>query len=294
MLISAALLLLVAQPPQAPRMLVSTDWLADNLERAGLVIIQIENQPQRFDEGHIPGARFIHANAIAVPGEREVGVEMPPVDSIVRLLERAGVGDDTHIVIASHGILNAARLWTTLDWIGHGDHASLLDGGMQKWRAEDRPLRSGSERSDAAAGRLTARPRANMLVDADWIRTRLDDPGIALVDARPDDEYTGADGGMGGMTRAGHIPGAHQLYFERLLVSREQPVLRPESELRALMAEAGADGTRTVVAYCMIGVRASLTYFTARMLGHDVRFYDGSWHDWGTRDLPTVMGNRPR
>jgi thiosulfate/3-mercaptopyruvate sulfurtransferase len=293
MLVSAALFLVLTQPPQAPGMLVSTEWLAANLDRTDVVVVQIESRQQRFEEAHIAGARFLLANEIVVDGERDVGVEMPPVDSIVRVLERAGIGNDTHVVIASHGILNSARLWVTLDYIGHGGHASLLDGGMQKWRAENRPVQTGSAEA-GAPGRLTARPRADMLVDADWIHARLEDPGVALVDARPDDEYTGADGGMGGMTHAGHIPGARQLFFERLLVSNDRPMLRPEAELRAMFEEGGADGSRTVVTYCMVGARASLTYFTARMLGYDVRFYDGSWHDWGTLDLPVVLGTVPR
>jgi thiosulfate/3-mercaptopyruvate sulfurtransferase len=78
--------------------------------------------------------------------------------------------------------------------------------------------------------------------------------------------------------------------FERLLLSSEAPVLKPEAELRTLFEQAGVEDGRTVVAYCMIGMRASLTYFAARMLGYDVRFYDGSWHDWGSRDLPFRTG----
>ena len=92
---------------------------------------------------------------------------------------------------------------------------------------------------------------------------------------------------------AGHIPGARNLYWERLLVSREDPRFRPAAELRALFEEAGATPDRTVVAYCMIGMRASVTYFVSRLLGYETRFYDGSWDDWSRRGLPAVRGREP-
>ncbi len=292
----SALALASAFVAQDPGPLVTTAWLADRLGDPSLVVLQIESRPDRFEAGRVPGARYIAFGDITVPGDPEVSTELPPLDQVARLLSAAGVTDDTHIVITSTSILGAARLWMTIDRLGHGDHASLLDGGIAKWRAEDRPIETGPPAAaPARAGqRLTVRPRENMLVNAEWIHARLDDPKIALVDARPDDEYTGEDGGMGGMAHPGHIPGARQMYYEKLLVPGDVPTLRPAVELRALFEEAGATDVRTVVAYCMIGMRASLTYFTARMLGYDVRFYDGSWHDWGTRDLPYVSGRNPR
>ena len=194
-------------------------------------------------------------------------------------------------MIYSSRILSATRLWMTLDYLGHGDHAAVLDGGLEAWTAAGGSL-SSAEPSTTSRGSLTPRPRNGMLVDASWILERLDDPDVALVDARPLDEYTGADGGMGGMANPGHIPGAVRLEWVELLTPDGR--FLPNEELRRKLGEAGANQERTMVSYCMVGMRASLNYLVARAVGLDVRFYDGSWHDWGTRDdLPTVTGPEP-
>lgn len=289
MSVFAALALAFAQQPGP---IVSTEWLASQPQGARVHILQVESRADRFAEGHIPGARYLPYGAIVVPGEREVGAELPTADSLARVFRAVGVKEGDHVVVASTSLLGAARVWMTLDYLGWGDRASLLDGGVSRWRDEGRELATGAEMA-TDTGTFRARPRGDMVVSADWIHTRLDDASMVLVDARPDDEYTGEDGGMNGMAHPGHIPGAHQMYYETMLTP--DGVLKPESELRAMFEAAGAGPGKTVVAYCMVGMRASVTYLAARMLGYDTRFYDGSWHDWGTReDLPYVGGRDPR
>jgi thiosulfate/3-mercaptopyruvate sulfurtransferase len=133
---------------------------------------------------------------------------------------------------------------------------------------------------------LNIRPPSNKLVNAEWILVRLGHDGLSLVDARPDDEFSGADNGLGGRVNPGHIPGAKQLYWEDLVESRERPVFHPAEELARLFVAAGADPSDTVVTYCQVGLRASVNYMIARMLGYDTLFFDGSWRDWGSRDFP--------
>ncbi len=274
-----------------PELLVSTDWLQENLE--GVVVLQAESRRDRYEAGHIPGARFLDMSRLMWDGEQGWRAEITDPSQIEAALEDAGVSDGDHIVVYSGSALTGARAFMTLEVMGLAGRVSMLDGGLGAWRAEGRPLSTDEPR--VGQGSVTLSPRDDVVVSAEWILERLGDDQVALVDARPDDEYTGADGGMGGMANPGHIPGAAQMYWEELVESRAVPKLRDRDEVAALFAEAGADQGDTVVAYCMIGMRASFTYFTARLLGYDVKFYDGSWHDWGTRDdLPFVSGRSRR
>ena len=102
-------------------------------------------------------------------------------------------------------------------------------------------------------GRLNLHPPADRLVSAEWILVRLGHDKLSLVDARPDDEYSGADEGLGGRVNPGHIPSAKQLYWEDLVESRERPVFLPVGELADLFISAGADPGDTVVTYCLVG-----------------------------------------
>jgi thiosulfate/3-mercaptopyruvate sulfurtransferase len=123
---------------------------------------------------------------------------------------------------------------------------------------------------------------------ADWISQRLEGPQMALVDVRPDAEFTGDDGGMNGMHPAGHLPGARQLVWTELVSRSGQFV--SDAELRSKMTAAGARSGVPVVTYCMVGMRASVVYFVARHLGYDAKLYDGSIVDWGQRKLPIKKG----
>lgn len=281
-------------PAQSPGPLVSADWLASHLDDASIVVLHTDGRPDSYEAGHIPGARFVGTGEITIAGERDVGYELPPVEDLVAVLRRAGVSDAGRIIVyAGSNPMSATRLWLTLDYLGLGDRASVLDGGLPHWKAQSLPL--STDVPEVSPATLSVSPRTGMLVDAEWILARLDDEETVLIDARPDDEYTGDDGGMGGMAHPGHIPGAHQMYWEVLIDNRTtNPVFLPEAELRRRFAEAGADGAGNVVTYCMVGARASVVYFVGRMLGYEMRFYDGSWHDWGTRDLPYVSGRNPR
>lgn len=111
---------------------------------------------------------------------------------------------------------------------------------------------------------------------------------MLLLDARPDAEFTGADGGMNGMHVKGHLPDAQQLVWNTLLDSSGR--FLPDAELEKKYGAIGAAKGTPLVSYCMVGMRASVTYFVARHLGYDARMYDGSIMDWTRRKLPAVMG----
>jgi thiosulfate/3-mercaptopyruvate sulfurtransferase len=273
---------------QAPGILVSTEWVAEHAGDPAVVVLHVDSRKSAYEEGHLPGARFLDLNAISWPGDPAVGTELRTAADIDAALEAVGVRDGHRVVVYGANPLAAARAWMTLDVMGWGEHASFMDGGLGAWREEGKAVTTDEPSFDV--GSVTLRPRSGVVVDSDWILQRLDDASVTLLDARPDGEYTGADGGMGGMAHAGHIPGAYQIYWEKFVQSRPVHRALPSEELKALFAPSGAADGSTVVAYCMVGLRASYAYMVTRILGYDAKFYDGSWHDWGTKDLPYVSG----
>ncbi len=286
---------LLAQPPslQARQLdlLVEPGWLEAHIDDPDVVVLHVDTRREGYERGHVPGARFLDLGLLMWDGPGGLGAELRTPAEIDAALEAVGVRDGQRVVVYGASPLGAARAWMTLDVMGL-ERVSMLDGGWSGWERGGHP--TSLEEPIPEPGSVTLRPREGAVVDADWVAQRLQDAKVTLVDARPDDEYTGADGGMGGRLHAGHIPGAQQMYWEKLIESRSEPRLRDRTELERLFRATGAADGGTVVAYCMIGMRASFTYFAARLLGYDARFYDGSWHDWGARDLPYVSGSQVR
>ena len=273
--------------------LVTPGWVEAHLASDHVSILHADMRRDGYDAGHLPGARFLDMTRIVWDGDPAWGTELRPIAQVEEALEAAGVRDsDHHVVVYAANPLFASRAFFTLEAYGMRGKVHVLDGGLGLWREQGRAV--STDPPPARDGDVTLSAAEDILVSAEWIHERLGDDSFALVDARPDDEYTGEDGGMGGMANPGHIPGARQMYWEELIESRETPRLLPLDRLRSLFEEAGAEEGDTVVAYCMVGWRASYTYLAARLLGYETRFYDGSWHDWGTRDdLPFVTGRSP-
>jgi thiosulfate/3-mercaptopyruvate sulfurtransferase len=197
------------------------------------------------------------------------------------------VGDEARIVLyGDNSGLSAARAYFTLDYLGHGERAALLDGGLEKWQAERRV--TSTETPEVKPARFTPRvPSAvvgfDVVGDLSWAAANLSAPNVALVDARPAEEYTG-EKPSDGVPRGGHIPGAANVFWMQNVVSRENPVMRPVAELRKLYVAAGATAGRKVVTYCRTGGQASHSYFTAKYLGYDVVMYDGPFFEWSNAE----------
>ena len=278
--ILAALALVAA----ASGLLVSADELAALLKDPTVVIVAVGNSADEFTAGHIPGARFVLYRDIA-PDIDGLQSELPPVDHLRRVLAAAGISDRSKVVIYGSTI-GATRLFFTLDYFGH-PNVRVLNGGLSAWKARGGQLEVAPPVT-ATASTLTPKPQPDRVVSADWIKERLSTRKMTLLDARPDAEFTGADGGMNGMHVKGHLPDAQQLVWNSLLDSSGK--FLPDAELRKKYEAIGAATGTPLVSYCMVGMRASVTYFVARHLGYDARMYDGSIVDWTRRKLPAVMG----
>jgi thiosulfate/3-mercaptopyruvate sulfurtransferase len=256
-------------------MVVPVSWLAEHLGKEPIVVLHVSDRPT-YDAGHIPGAQFVDRADISDP-DAALHLQMPSVERLRAAFERLGVGDNTRIVLclANEWVSPTARVFVALDYLGLGDRTSLLDGGLHRWTAEGHAVTK--EVAAPTPGKLTPHPRPEVIVDADWVRARLHQPGITIVDTRLPEFYSGDKSGMG--QRPGHIAGAVSLPFT--LLNEDSMKLKDRQTLQRLFDEAGVKPGSEVVTYCHIGQQASHVYFVARFLGYRVHLYDGSYEEWG-------------
>ena len=234
-------------------------------------------------DGH-PSAVFVPMSTFSV--ERDgIPNEFPPPDSMSGLLRDAGLGAGDVVIVGEP--IPAGRAWAALDYLGLGDRASILDGGPS---ALDGGAGAASDTTPARVsmeegGEMETDVRDDMIVDAEWVQERLEDPNVAILDARPPAEFSGETPGEG-INRPGHIPGARNVFWQTLVQSESDPRLKDEAELRRIFEEAGAQPGDVVVAYCRTGGQGSFLYAVARHLGYDARLYDGSFIDWSRTEYP--------
>ena len=272
-------------------MLVSTDWLAAHLHDPDLVVLCIAEDESFYSAGHIPGARLIRVSEITTTRDG-VPNQLPTVERLQRVFESAGVSNGSRIILYGErsGVM-AARAYFTLDYLGLGDRAALLDGGIEKWRADKRPV--STEVPPMVVGSLRVHLRPEIIVDtphvAEYSHTMPGARKPVLIDARPPQEYTGEKLSED-LKQAGHIPSAKNLYWKDFLKNGEVPELLPAPELRSHFESAGATPGKEVITYCRTGMQSSFDYFVAKYLGYRTRMYVGSFYEW-TRKPRNVESN---
>ncbi|HLJ60880.1 MAG TPA: sulfurtransferase [bacterium] len=265
-----------------PEVLVETPWLSEHLKDPKVRVVEVSEDLTLYDQGHIPGAVHFNWKSQLQDGIRRDWIDKAQVEA---LLGAHGIGNDTTVVL--YGDKNnwfATYTFWLLSIYGV-ERARILNGGRAKWIAEGRPIVT----DVPAHPRATFRAKdADVSIRAfrDQVLSKLG-KGVALVDVRSPQEYSGELIAMPaypqeGAQRGGHIPGAQHIPWGQNV--REDGTFKSPEELRALYEAKGITPDKEVIAYCRIGERSSLTWFTlAKLLGYpNVRNYDGSWTEWGS------------
>ncbi len=274
---------LLPQLVTGPSLLVTPQWLAQHQHDRDLVMLQV-GPPAGYQKEHIAGSRFVQLRDIAAPQEQgALALEMPSDAALVKALESLGISDNSRIVVVfdSEWVSPSTRVLFTLGYVGLGDRAVLLDGGLAGWKKAGNAVTAEAPAA-AAPGHITTRSLASLIVDANYITAHRNAPRTRIVDARDAQFYTGAPH----MEMAGgHVPGAVSLPFGSMVTDDNYFLSR--AQLDAKFASVGVQPGDTVVAYCHVGQQATVVLLAARLAGHPVKLYDGSYQDWSNRKLPT-------
>jgi thiosulfate/3-mercaptopyruvate sulfurtransferase len=265
-----------------PEVLVTTDWVVQNLKAPGLRLVEVDVDTTAYDKGHIPGAvGWNWQTQLQDPIRRDL-IEKSELE---RLLGQSGISNDTTILL--YGDNNnwfAAYAFWQLKYYGHKD-VRLINGGRKKWVAEGLQLTTEPPVVKPATYRVSnlddsIRARKEEIVEIQDKRRRGD-----LVDVRSVEEFIGKILAPPGLSetalRAGHIPGAVNIPWSQ--AANDDGTFKSYEELKALYESRGIRGAEETIAYCRIGERSSHTWFVLKyLLGYEkVRNYDGSWTEWG-------------
>jgi len=266
-----------------PEVLVETDWLASHLGDSSVRVVESDENPNLYAEGHIPQALLLHwKNDLQDPVIREWVTQ----EQFERILGEQGISD-THTVIL-YGDRNnwfATYVFWLFQYYGHRD-ARILNGGRDKWIREGRSLAVEVPRFPPVEYRAEP-PNRNIRAFRDELLAKVQQRAVSLVDVRSPEEYRGEllappAYPQEGAQRGGHIPGALNIPWGQNV--REDGTFKPVDELRQLYGSRGLTPDREAIAYCRIGERSSITWFTLTyLLGYpQVKNYDGSWTEWGS------------
>jgi thiosulfate/3-mercaptopyruvate sulfurtransferase len=269
-----------AQAQQGP--LVTAEWVEKNLDNPKVRLVEVSVEPGLFERGHIPGAQNIvwHTDLVET-----ISRDIASKDRFQALVRRLGIDKDSTVVLYGDNN-NWFAAWGAWVFSVYGlDNVKLLDGGRKKWELDKRPLATKLEAAaptqlSVAEPNLKLRARLTDVLDAVHKRSNA-----AIVDIRSADEFNGKifapPGSQELAVRAGHVPTAINVTWSRAVNPADGTIL-PVDQLKKLYADAGLDGSKPIIVYCRIGERSSHTWFVlSKILGYDVRNYDGSWTEYG-------------
>ncbi len=283
-----------------PEKIVTTEWLAANLNDPTLRVFdcttylvyetgtgrpyRVESGRADYDKGHIPNSGFLDLQG-ELSVESPFRFTMPPADDLARRVAARGIGDGTRVVLYSRKSVQwATRVWWMLRAIGF-DNVAILDGGLDKWAAEGRPLSTDAVSYPSA--NLVAKPRRGLFVGKEEMKAAIGDSAACSINALAPDLHKGENDRYG---RPGRIPGSVNIPAASLLTKSLE--IKPAAEVAKTFAEIGADKSKRILVYCGGGIAATLDAFLLHQLGfEDIAVYDNSMSEWAKdTTLPIEVG----
>ena len=276
-----ALLCLVTSATYSQDILVTPKWVDDHKQDPKMVVLQVSFLQYDYDREHIPGSRFLWTGWLA-PDSPTGAYNMPTADAATEVLQKLGINTDSYVVVShTRGEVSpAARMFLALENLGLKGKVYCLNGGIEGWKREGLPVTK-----DVPAikrGNIKVKP-GNLIVDKDYVLKTINANDGVVVDARMKRFY---DGEPVGNPRDGHIKGALNIPYPDMLDAQTY-VFKPVDSLAARFTPVVPDKKKEIVTYCFIGQTASVIYMTGRILGYDMKLYDGSMQEWSRiEELP--------
>lgn len=273
---------------------IDADWLENKLRTPGLSIVDASwylpahkrNAKAEYETAHIPGAVFFDQDLVVEP-DSDLPHTMPRPSVFAQHVGSMGISaDDTIVVYDGPGFLSAPRVWFLFRTMGVAQ-VYVLDGGLDGWKAEGRPLTN--EPTRIAPNIFHADFDGSKVASLADMRQVVASGSAQVADARSAGRFAGTDPEPRAGLRSGHMPGARSVPATSL---SENGRLLPLDRLREVFDRAGVDLDKPVVTSCGSGVTAAVVTLALQSLGHTAnKLYDGSWSEWGGRaDTPVVMG----